>query len=220
MEDANALVCDVGHVLTHGSLLNAILKRYCPDAPQRVLYDMDVLADASADEIERWVRDVMTWKVELLKHVSLRDLLDAADAVPVTEGAGQMLRTAAGLGWRVYCVGAVPEPLIAALIARLEIEVEYAGTSVCVADDRITGVERVLTPRGKRFAVERWMARYDVDARRTVVIGDSIGDLPMMSLVPFANRVAFNAQAERILAFCAHGYSGSMTPLHGVLFNG
>lgn len=220
MKNANALVCDVGHVLTHGSLLNAILQRLHPDIPQRILYDMSALAGAAPDYIERWVTEVMSWKIGMLSTIPLQELVAFVGTIAVTPGAEQLLKTAINLGWKTLCVGAIPEPLIAALMYRFDVASEYAGTRVSVDSGIITGVEQVLTPAQKMNVVQSWQRRHGLDTDRTIVIGDSIGDLPMMSLVPYQNRIAFNAQTQKLRSFCAHDYSHTMEPLQGVLFNG
>jgi phosphoserine phosphatase len=181
---------------------------------------MKALANASTDEVERWVTNVMSWKIDMLSAVPLQELVAFVSTVDVTPGAEQLLKTAEACGWKTLCVGAIPEPLIAALMYRFDVASEYAGTRVRVESGKINHVEQVLTPREKMRTVKEWRLRHSLDTNNTVVIGDSIGDLPMMSLVPYQNRIAFNAQSDQIRSFCAHDYCHTMEPLQGVLFNG
>ncbi len=214
-----AIIVDVGHVLVRGSLLNGMLVDRYPGLTPKVLYDPTVLRSASQKTIDRWVASTMTEKVNLLSPDPVSELIKASARTLPTPFAREFLSTAMDRGKDVICVGAIPEFLIAALLKRLGVEVQFIGTRVDIEDDYIVGVGPVLTPTRKKNEARKWMEQAGVDPVETVVIGDSLGDLEMMRLVPRKNRVAFNATEKAVLDLCERRYASSMEQLLEDIFN-
>jgi len=215
----DSIVLDVGHVLVQGSLLNGMLQEIYPSITPKVLYDPDVIIGASQKQIDDWVEATMTEKVDLISSRPVSKLIDLAATVPATPQACEFLSAARNCGVSVLCVGAVPNFLIGALLIRLGVDVPFVGTRVRIEKDRIIGVGPVLTPTKKREEVMRWMNGRRVDPAKVMVIGDSLGDLEMMKLVPRPNRIAFNATQKVVLDFCGRRYDKTMGKLLEDIFH-
>jgi len=209
----DSIVLDVGHVLVQGSLLNGMLQNIYPAMKPKVLYDPSVIIGASKRKIDAWVEATMTEKIELLSSCSVSELIDLSAMVPATPHARELLLAARNHGLSVLCVGAVPDFLIGALLDHLGVDVPFVGTRVHVKADRIIGVGSVLTPTKKMKEVRKWMDDGQMNPAMVAVVGDSLGDIEMMKLVPRRNRIAFNATQKDVLDFCARSYASSMDKL-------
>lgn len=217
----SAVVCDVGHVVVGTSLMNHLLEHAGLSGEARVLYDMKVLRGADVHQIESWVEEVSKGKSAALRGQSLSDLQRACAGVPLTPGFVTLLERAAELHVPVMLMSAVPRPFVEALLA-------HAGTSVAqiaateldvAADGAVSAATVVCTPLRKRAAVERWFSSAGIDSTRAAVIGDSVGDLPTMALVPKENRVGFNASVPEVLDYVGSRFSNDMAPLVSWLFD-
>jgi len=61
-----AIVCDVGRTIITTSVLNHMLKRLGQTSSARVLYDMEVLAGATPEQIDAWVDSVVREKLSAM----------------------------------------------------------------------------------------------------------------------------------------------------------
>ncbi len=208
-----AIVIDVGHVLVQGSLLNGILRERYPDRPPKVLYDPEVYRQVGIEGFDQWVESVMTEKIELLAADPVSASLRAAERVPLTPYAAEFIAMASARNLALMCIGAVPDFIVAHLLRRLDVRVPFISSRVLVDGDQIAGVASILTPSRKRSELRKWRYLQRLAPKELLVIGDSLGDLQMMELVPRENRVAFNASENAVLEFCAHRYQGSMDRL-------
>ncbi len=208
-----AIVIDVGHVLVQGSLLNGILRERYPDLRPKVLYDPEVYRQVGVEGFDRWVESAMTEKIEMLAADPVSASLRAAERVPLTPYAAEFIATARARELALTCIGAVPDFLVADLLRRLDAQVPFISSRVVIDGDRISSVASILTPSRKRSELRKWKYLQGLAPNELLVIGDSLGDLQMMELVPRDNRVAFNATENAVLEFCAHHYQGSMDRL-------
>lgn len=201
----SAIVCDVGHVIYTGSALNFILRRLGRSDTARLLYDMKVLEGATPEATEAWVTEVIGEKIQALAGRTLESIAAIAREIPITPGFPELLRAAAERGVPVALVGAVPSSITEASVAHIGGVVDrVVGTSVLVNDRReITGVGEVCTPQTKARRASAWWQEKGIDRERCVVIGDSVGDLPTMALVPVEGRVGFNATHAAVRDFVA-----------------
>lgn len=192
------IVCDVGHVIVTESILNQILAELGRHDLARSLYDLERLRSCSQLEIENWVETVIREKVGAMKQRSRSEISTILANVKLTPGFREMVSAVAGRGFSLMLMGAVPEFVTEILIRDFRHEVDYvAGSSVSFdADDRIIDTTYVLTPLRKARKAAEWMNARGIKPAECWVIGDSsIGDLPTMEIVPFHNRIGFNADA-------------------------
>ena len=213
------IVCDVGHVIIRDSVLNHVLRRIGAHDVSRVLYDMRVLAGKDAQEVERWVDAVIREKVAAFESRSAREIQDIAREVALTPGIRRLLWVAQRRGVPVLLMGAVPALVTRALLTGMRVTVdEVVGTDVAVTNGRIGRVRSVCTPLRKAEAVKVWLRRRKLKRRDCVVIGDSIGDVPAMRLVPRCNRVGFNATHRSVKRYVGRNYAANMHELTRWLF--
>ena len=154
----------------------------------RVLYDMEMLRGATMYEIESWVDEVSKGKSAGLRGQQLSDLQRVCGGIPLTPGFLTLLERAKERHVPVMLMSAVPRPFIEAVLALAGASVaEIAATELDVAaDGAVIGASVVCTPLRKRAAVETWLSSAGIDPARAAVIGDSVGDVPTMALVPKA----------------------------------
>ena len=213
-----AIVCDVGHTIIAESVLNHVLARLGRLGAVRVLYDRSVLTIENEVQMEAWVEQVIREKVDAMQGVDVSSVLRFASQVPLTPGFDQLLDRALSSQVPFMLMGAVPTLITEALIAPMRRAISnIAGTEVVTVNGQIDRVTRVCTPRAKAQAVKKWLAAIGIATEETVVIGDSIGDLCAMGLVPKGNRVAFNADPD-IVPFAGRSHSGAMYELTQELF--
>lgn len=205
------LVCDVGHVIVQESVLNHVLARLGRNSAARVLYDMNVLADAGEEEVERWVDGVIREKLDAMVGEELAVLQRLVGELPLTPGLPELIQACHQSGVPVMLMGAVPAFMAEAMLHKANLTVQrVAGTHIVVEGGQLTGVAEVCTPIRKAAAVEQWFKDRQIIPDQAVVIGDSIGDLPAMGLVPRQNRIGFNAHHPRVIAHMGETHSGSM----------
>lgn len=209
------VVCDVGHVIVQESMLNHVLGRLGRNSAARVLYDMSVLTGAGEEEVERWVGSVIQEKLDAMAGVELAELQRLVCELPLTPGFPELLRACRQADVPVMLMGAVPVFMTEAKINQAGLVVaRIAGTRVLADGGRLTGVAEVCTPIRKAAAVEQWFADMGIAPARVIVIGDSIGDLPAMELVPQPNRIGFNAHHPSVVSRVGETHKGSM---HGII---
>lgn len=214
-----AIVCDVGHTIIAESVLNHVLARLGRLGAVRVLYDRNVLNPANEVQIEEWVEQVIREKMEAMHGVEVSSVLRFASQVPLTPGFDQLLDRALANDVPVMLMGAVPTLITEALVAPLRGAISnIAGTEVTTSNGQIDRVTRVCTPRAKAHAVIQWLTAHGIATDETVIIGDSIGDLCAMGLVPRGNRVAFNADDPDVVQFTGRSHRGAMHELSRELF--
>ncbi|HFD87106.1 MAG TPA: hypothetical protein ENJ35_05480 [Gammaproteobacteria bacterium] len=216
----DAIVFDVGHVLVQGSMLNYMLAELYPSMDLKVLYEPSVIVGASKHQIDKWVEETMSEKIRLLSPRPVSELIHRSAKVPVTPYAGELLAEASKCGVNVLCVGAVPGFLTGPLLERLGSNTPFICTYVDIRDDRIADIGPVVTPTRKSHEVQKWMDSNGSDPARTIIVGDSLGDLEMMKLVPRKNRIAFNATHDHVVDFCGCHYANSMGKLLEDVFYG
>lgn len=205
-----AIVCDVGHVIVQESVLNHVLQALGRRGAMRVLYDMDVLAGAAEEDVERWVEGVIREKLKAMAGVRLAELQQLACELPLTPGLPELVGRCQQAGVAVMLMGAVPTFLTRAMVMNRAPGVDkIVGTEIAEEDGHLAGASVVCTPLRKAAAVQAWLAEKRVAPMATAVIGDSIGDLPTMGLVPKPNRFAFNAHPD-VVAKAGHSDVGSM----------
>lgn len=215
----HAIVCDVGHTIIAESVLNHVLARLGRLGAVRVLYDRNVLNLANETQIEEWVEQVIREKVEAMRGVEVSSVLRLASQVPLTPGFDHLLDRAQASDVPVMLMGAVPTLVTEALVAPLRGAIStIAGTEIVTLNGQIDRATKVCTPRAKASAVMKWLTARGIATEETVVIGDSIGDLCAMRLVPKGNRVAFNADDLDVIQFAGRSHSGAMYELSRELF--
>jgi phosphoserine phosphatase len=214
------IICDVGHVIYQGSALNFILSRIGRSDVAKVLYDTKVLGGAPDEDIEAWVREVIGEKVAAMRGRAPAEIAAIAREIPFTRGFPELLDAAAPRGVPVALMSAVPAFVIEASIEGLGRSVDRVlGTSVRLDDlGRIVGADEVCTPRGKAARVAGWMRERSLDPAGCAVIGDSIGDLHTMALVPADNRISFNASFPQVLELTSVHFEEDMHALADHLF--
>jgi HAD superfamily phosphoserine phosphatase-like hydrolase len=214
------IICDVGHTITSTSVLNHILKRLGLTKPARVLYDMMVLESSDEYQIEQWVDSVIREKVNAMNGIRAREIEALATEVALTPGFAELVQSAHAKNIPVMLVGAVPTFVTNAMLRANSIFVDYvAGTRVTLSDGRIRSADMVCTPRFKASEADNWLRQISITPDQTLVIGDSIGDIPTMRLVPKKNRVGFNADHTAVTEFVGHNYRDSMHKLVEDFFN-
>jgi phosphoserine phosphatase len=214
-----AIVCDVGHTIVMESVLNHVLSGLGQTGAVRVLYDRTVLDPDDEARTESWVDEVIREKVRAMHGVEVNWICQLATQVPLTPGFGQLLDLAKAEKVPVMLMGAVPRFVTEALVSRFSTAIaNIVGTEVVIRDGRVDLATRVCTPLGKAGAVLRWLSEIGIAPNDAVVIGDSIGDLPAMRLVPKVNRVAFNTDDPAVLQVAGRSHSNAMYELSRELF--
>lgn len=215
MKVVKAIICDVGHVIYQGSALNFILKRIGKTDVARLLYDMKVLEGARDEEIEAWVKEVIREKVDAMRGRAPAEIAGIAREIPFTRGFPELLGAAARRGVRVALMSAVPTFVIEASLQGLGAEVDrILGTSVRLDElGLIAAADEVCTPRQKAARVAGWMRERSLDPGDCAVVGDSLGDLHAMALVPAENRISFNASFPGLLELTSAHFEGEMFAL-------
>lgn len=200
-----AVVCDVGHVIARGSILNVILADIGRSDCARKLYDSHQFYSRNSDEFEIWVEDVIREKVAALHGLSEEMLLNPLKNVSMTPQFDHFIRQTGKLGIPVLLVGAVPEIIVHLLLKLWNLDYEHisiGGTKVFINDGKIADLQSVCTPMKKREIVESWIYDQCFDKNEVMYIGDSVGDLFAMSLFPKKNRIAINASLQLVKVFC------------------
>ncbi len=218
MAGKKALVVDVGHVICDGSIMNFLIARLSSLKKDVVLYDNELLMGLSNEVIDEWVSAVCKIKVGSIVGISLFGLREALCEMPLTEGFAELVKRAQGEGIEVILIGAVPRQITQKLVACHDVEVDCIfGSELIVTSDRILGVEKIMTPSLKRQVIETKVCERTIDRGNSVIVGDSIGDLQMMGIVPRQHRVGFNATSTDVLEFVGAAFAGSMRPVAGYL---
>jgi phosphoserine phosphatase len=211
-----AAVCDIGHVIARGSILNVILAAIGKGQHAKKLYDARQFYSRSTAEFDTWTTEVIEDKVAALQGLSRAELMPLLDGVTMTPGFDRFIRQASKLGVPVLLVGAVPDAIAHLLIQKWGLECQnllVRGTELLVEDEKIVGLRSVCTPTKKREIVESWLASRGIKACEAIYIGDSVGDLLAMSLFPKENRVAINASMQLVRAFCGHCVEDSFSEI-------
>lgn len=216
--ETRLLILDVGHVIVPGSILNHVLQRLGSDRVAEVLYDMSVLEDANADELDAWVAHVIERKLAALFGLPVKRLQGCACELPLTPGLDDCVHWAATNDIEVRLIGAVPTMFTRALLRHNGIRVAaVAGTVVHTNAGCLTGVREICTPSRKAQIVSEWISAADLKPAQVTVVGDSIGDLPMMRLVPLRNRIGFNATHSQVKQCVGQTLSHSMVNIAKVV---
>ncbi|BBA32227.1 hypothetical protein sS8_0259 [Methylocaldum marinum] len=215
-----AVVCDIGHVIARGSILNVVLAEIGRHDCAKKLYDAQRFYTCSTAEFDSWVREVIEEKIAALQGLSFRELKPLLSHVSMTPCFDDFIRRTGQLGLPVLLVGAVPAMIARLLLQLWNIEhphVSVMGTELIIDNERIAGVRSVCTPTKKLEAVERWLELNGIESEDAIYIGDSVGDLIVMSSFPKRNRIAINASIQWVRAFCNYCVEDSFSEIAAVV---
>lgn len=117
--------------------------------------------------------------------------------MPITPGFAELVGSARSAKIPVLLLGAVPTFVTQAIVDGVGESVDrIAGSTVVTAGGRLQDTDEVCTPSRKAQAATQWLHERCADPQNVWVIGNSIGDLPTMALVPQEKRIGFNAEAD------------------------
>lgn len=210
------MVCDVGHVVSQGSVLNHVLKKIGRADKATLLYDPIVLQGGSPEAFDATVRSVMTEKIEALRGMMRPELAELLSDVPLTDGLAELVEFARSEGLELVFVGAVPATITRMLLERAlpcAQSITITGSSIDWHQKQLTGATWVCTPGDKREVLLHWMSERGLRSECVAYIGDSIGDIAAMSVLPRQNRIAFNAASDAVLRAAGHAFKGSFRPV-------
>lgn len=143
--------------------------------------------------------DSLRRRVALLAGLPAGALDEVGRALELTPGAEVVIRDLKAQGVRCGIASGGFTQVCAYLVDRLGLDF-CAANELEVVDGRLTGglVGPIVDRAGKASALRRFAARYGIDLRQTVAIGDGANDIDMAVAAGFS--VAFNARpvlAER-----------------------
>ncbi|MEK8089327.1 HAD-IB family phosphatase [Thermithiobacillus plumbiphilus] len=214
-----AVICDVGHTIVMESVLNRVLTGLGKPGAARVLYDRAVLDPADEAGMEQWVEEVVREKIDAMHGCESGWICQVASQMPLTPGFDHLVKLAKTKNVPVMLVGAVPRFVTEALVRRLSGAItNIVGTEVAIKDGRVDGTEWVCTPSKKVELVTQWLRARGIPPSDAIIIGDSIGDIPIMHLVPKANRIAFNSDDPAVLQIASRSHQNAMYELSRELF--
>lgn len=210
------IVCDVGHVVTRGSVLNHILQKIGRKDAMSLLYDCSAAESGSAEDFDTAVRFKMFRKIQALRGLGRSELKELLNDVPLTHGLASFVEFARRVELRLAFVGAVPASITALLFERALSDTqgpEIIGSSIQWRDGHVFDAGWICTPTEKHEAFVNWMSRNGLTRTGTVYIGDSIGDIPAMTALPRNNRIGFNATNPSVLSASGCAFEKSFDPV-------
>jgi phosphoserine phosphatase len=198
------IVCDVGHTIITSSVLNKLLETAGNRNAIAELYNEKHLAGLSQREIDSWVVRVTTAKIAGLIGLRTSDIEQACLEVALRAGFEAFAEDVLEARVPIVFVGAVPELVTRALLGRTVLGereglgVDIIGSGVTLDGDRIAGPGEICTPLIKAAKVAQWAQERDIALDETIIIGDSIGDIPTMRLTVRDNRIAIEGGSESL----------------------
>lgn len=200
------IVCDVGHVIAHGSILNRVLNRLGMPYVATRLYDLNEFYALDKIAFERSVESKMVDKMQVLRAISPDIISSVFRAIEMTEGFSRFVDLAREKQIAFTLIGAVPDVYIRMLLKVWSFDVSSINI---MASKYVENGFAVLTPSMKRESTLRWLADHAISPDEALYIGDSVGDLDAMACLPKSGRVAFNSTSGLVRAFCGHHFDGS-----------
>ena len=171
-----------------------------------------------AYQIDAWVRQVITAKLEQLAGHRWADLEAVIASIPRTPGLEGLIEYCALHDLPIMFIGAVPVELTRRLIGLSGVTGKEFPTLIgseteIDADGVIGRVTGICTPSRKVIELRAWCTAQGVSLSDCYFIGDSLGDLPAMRCLPQANRIAFNAEQPAVLAAAGAHWCDDLTPV-------
>ncbi len=148
-------------------------------------------------------------RVGLLAGLDAAHLDDIAANLPLSEGAEQLVRVLARLGYRTALISGGFEFAAHALQRRLGLDYAFAN-ALEVVDGKVTGrvLAPVVTPQRKAELLAEIAAREGIDLAQSIAIGDGANDLPMLECAGLG--IAFHAKPRLTAAADAAISDGSL----------
>lgn len=171
-----------------------------------------ITAAAMAGEID--FKESLRRRVALLEGLSEAELDAVAKHVPLTEGAGRLVKALKRFGYRTAIISGgftyVGERL------RRELGIDYVfANRLAIEDGRVTGglVGEIVDAERKAELLREICAKEGIELEQAIAIGDGANDLPMLSIAGLG--VAFHAKP---VVRATAGHSISNFGLDAVLY--
>lgn len=207
------IICDVGHTIITDSIINKILSDLGHSDDASVLYDEKQLLNKSSKEIDDWVQSNSSRKLSKLKGVSLESLEHYCQEAKLTKGVADFVTYVSEQDIPLLFIGAVPSIITDFLLQKAGINsrqyknISIKGTPLNVVDNKLDTAGDICTPSKKKEQSIQWLESYGVNLIDLVVIGDSLGDIPVMSLAQKANRFGIHVNSTSLNAMISQEVS-------------
>jgi phosphoserine phosphatase len=103
----------------------------------------------------------------------------------------------------LFAISRSNEELVSLLAQYYEFD-DYIGTHLVIEDGRYTGEERNNSAVSKQILVEQLITKHSVSKRDSIAVGDSEGDIDMLSVVE--HPIAFNPSKKLFQHARAHDW--------------
>jgi len=196
------IICDVGHTIITDSILNEILLHEGKTDAVASLYDEDLLAGKDDNAIDEWVTKVSSYKINRLRGVSIDRIGEYCRSAKLTPGFKSFVSQAISQEIPILFVGAVPEIITRYLLRYAGVTfdsspcVSVRGSEIQVINNLIDRPLKICTPGVKKQYARLWLKNHELTAHDVVVIGDSLGDIPVMKLAVQANRYGIHVSSS------------------------
>ena len=138
-------------------------------------------------------RQSLIQRVSLLKGVTLAQMEEVAQNLPLTQGAEQLIRVVKRLGFRTAVISGGFTFFAERIQARLGLD--YAHANVLEMENGVlTGrvLEPIIDGEGKAQLLEKIAARDNIMMDQVIAVGDGANDLPMLGRAGMG--IAFHAK--------------------------
>jgi phosphoserine phosphatase len=132
-------------------------------------------------------------RVALLRGLPESRVLELLDAIPLVEGAAQLIGTLRLLGYKTAILSGGFTFFAQSLQSRLGIDYVFAN-DLDIADGKVTGEVRTPIVDGARKAelLRQIARRENISLEQVVAVGDGANDLPMLGIAGMG--IAFRAK--------------------------
>ncbi len=198
------IICDVGHTIITDSILNEILLREGMSDAVASLYDEALLAAMDDKAIEEWVARVSSYKINRLRGVSIDHISQYCRSAKLTPGLKSFVSLASEQGIPILFIGAVPEIITRYLLQHAGIPsddnplVSIRGSEIQLVNNMIDRPLKICTPEAKKEYAQAWLRGHQIAKQEVIVIGDSLGDIPVMKLAMKSGRYGIHVSSNRL----------------------